>query len=107
MLDERAPKGTLQVRWPYDSPEKHVDIGDYEYTGAKVSANHTEGYLHGLARIFNAAMAAGFTIRGFREGDRVPWKALDQLVEVDRHYWALPPGSPFVPLHFILEAVKE
>ena len=76
-------------------------------TGAKVAANRTEGYLHGLARIFNAAMKAGLTIRGFREGDRVPWKALDQLVQVDRDYWALPEGVPYVPLHFILEAVKE
>lgn len=107
MLDERAPSGTLRVRWAYDTAEPFIDEGDHEYTGAKVAANRTEGYLHGLARIFNAAMDAGLTIRGFREGDRVPWKALDQLVKIDRDYWALPEGSPFVPLHFILEAVKE
>jgi SAM-dependent methyltransferase len=107
MLDERAPTATLTVRWPYDSSEPIIDEGDHEYTGAKVAANRTEGHLHGLARIFNAAMQAGLTIRGFREGDCVPWKALDQLVKRDRDYWALPEGVPFVPLHFILEAVKE
>jgi SAM-dependent methyltransferase len=107
MLDENAPSGSLRVRWPYDSPEAHVDIGDLDYTGAKVAANHTEGYLHGLARIFNAAMQAGLTIRGFREGDRIPWKALEQLVKTDRDYWGLPQGVPPVPLSFILEAVKE
>lgn len=107
MLDERAPTGVLQVRWPYDSSEPYIEEGDFEYTGAKVSANKTVGHFHGLARIFGAAMRAGLTIRGFREGDRVPWKALDQLVKLDRDYWGLPPGAPFVPLHFILEAVKE
>ena len=107
MLDERAPSGTLRVRWPYDSAEPHIDIGDLDYTGAIVSANRTEGYLHGLSRILNAAMQAGLTIRGFREGDRVPWKALDQLVKIDRDYWGLPDGVPPIPLSFILEAVKE
>jgi SAM-dependent methyltransferase len=107
MLDERAPAGELRVRWPYDSTEPYVDEGDHEYTGAKVAANRTEGYFHGLARIFNAAMKAGLTIRGFREGDRVPWQALDQLVKLDRDYWGLPDGVPPIPLHFILEAVKE
>ena len=108
MLDERAPQGSpLRVRWPYDSPEPHIDEGDIEYTGARVSANRTVGHLHGLARILNAAMDAGLTIRGFSEGDRVPWKALDQLVALDRDYWVLPAGAPFVPLNFILHAVKE
>ncbi len=107
MLDERAPAGVLRVSTPYDSAEPYIDVGDHEYTGAKVAANRTEGYLHGLARIFNAAMKAGLTIRGFREGNRVPWKALDQMVQVDRHYWALPESLPYVPHHFILEAVKE
>ena len=108
MLDERAPQGSpLQVRWPYDSPEPHIDEGDAEYAGAKVNANRTVGHLHGLARILNAAMRAGLTIRGFSEGDRVPWKALEQLIALDDHYWGLPPGAPLVPLNFILHAVKE
>lgn len=107
MLDERAPPGApLTVRWPWDSREPIVDEGDLDYTGAKVAANRTEGYLHGLARILNAAMAAGLTISAYAEGDRVPWKAMDQLVKVDRDYWALPEGAPHVPLSFTLQAVK-
>ena len=108
MLDERAPPGSpLTVRWPWDSAEPVVDEGELDYTGAKVGAMRTEGYLHGLGRILNAAMDAGLTIRRFAEGDRVPWKALDQLVKVDREYWMLPPGAPFVPLSFTLQAAKE
>jgi SAM-dependent methyltransferase len=107
MLDERAPEGMLRVRWAYDSDEPIVEEGDFDYAGAKVAANRTRGYLHGLARTFGAAMDAGPTIRRFSEGDRVPWQALDQMQKVDSDYWALPPGLPFVPQHFILDAVKE
>jgi SAM-dependent methyltransferase len=108
MLDERGQPGEpLRVRWPYDSTEAHVDVGDLDYTGAIVAANRTEGYLHGLARILNAAMDAGLTIRGVSEGDRIPWKGLDQLVKLDRDYWVLPADAPFVPLSFALQAVKE
>jgi SAM-dependent methyltransferase len=106
MLDESAPTGELRVRWPYDADEPHIDEGDLDYTGAKAVANRTVGYLHGLARILTAAMDAGLTICSFSEGDRVPWKALDQLVRIDRDYWALPPGVPSVPLSFTLQAVK-
>ena len=107
MLDERAPVGVLRVRWPYDSDEAQSEQGDLDYTGAKVAANRTHFYLQGLARILNAAMRAGLTLRGFTEGDRIPWKALDQLVKLDRDYWVLPDDVPAVPLSFTLEAVKE
>ena len=108
MLDERAPPGApLTVRWPYDSAEPVIEEGDLDYTGAKVAANRTQGYLHGLARILNAAMDAGLTIRAYAEGDRVPWKAMDQLVKLDRDYWALPPGVPAIPLSFTLQAMKD
>ena len=106
MLDESAPAGELRVRWPYDADEPHIDEGDLDYTGAKVAANRTLGYLHGLGRILTATLDAGLTIRGFSEGDRAPWKALDQLVKIDRNYWALPPGAPTIPLSFILQAAK-
>jgi SAM-dependent methyltransferase len=106
MLDERAPSGTLTVRFPWDSDAPIIEEGGLDYTGAKIDANRTEGYLHGLSRILTATMDAGLTIRGFSEGDRAPWKALDQLVKVDRDYWALPEGAPIVPLSFTLQAVK-
>ena len=107
MLDERAPTGELRVRWPWDGAEPIVEEGDFDYTGARVAANRTESYPHGLARILGAAIDAGLAIRRFTEGDRVPWKALDQLVKLDRDYWTWPPGTPCVPMSFTLDAVKE
>ena len=108
MLDERASPGApVSVRWPWDSAEPIAEEGDLDYTGAKVAANRTHGYLHGLARILGGAMRAGLNIRGYAEGDRVPWKALEQLVKLDRDYWGWPPGGPAVPLSFTLQAVKE
>ncbi|MGH6955770.1 MAG: class I SAM-dependent methyltransferase [Caulobacteraceae bacterium] len=108
MLDERAPANApLTVRWPWDSSEPITEEGDLDYTGARVSANRTTGHLHGLARVLGATLDAGLTIRGFSEGDRVPWKALDRLVRIDRDYWALPSDLPSIPLNFTLQAVKE
>jgi SAM-dependent methyltransferase len=107
MLDDRTPAGApLQVAWPWDSADPHEDLGDLDYTGAVVAANRTVGYFHGLERILGAALDAGLAISGFREGDRAPWKALGCMVQVDRDYWAFPPGTPFVPASFTLDAVR-
>ena len=108
MLDERAPPGApLPVRWPYDSTQPIIEEHDVDYTGARVTAKRTVSYAHGLGRILTGALQAGLTARGFSEGDRVPWKALDQLVQLDRDFWGLAPGAPFLPLSFTLQAVKE
>jgi len=106
MLDGRAQAGVLQVRWPYDSDAPHVEVGANDYAGADIAPTRTDGHFHGLARILGAALRAGLAITDLREGDRVPWKALDQMVKLDRDYWALPPDLPFVPLSFILQAAK-
>lgn len=106
MLDERAPAGELRVRWPWNSDEPHIDVGDLDYCGAIVAANRTVGWFHGLSQILTAALDAGLAITAFREGDRIPWKALDQMVRVDDGYWGLPPGAPYLPLSFTLEATN-
>jgi len=106
MLDARtAPGAPLQVRYPYASPEPQIDEDETDYAGAR-SGMRTEGYAHGLARVLTAALAAGLTLTRFTEGDRVPWPALASLTQLDRDYWSLPPGAPWVPLSFTLEAVR-
>ncbi|MCP5432978.1 MAG: class I SAM-dependent methyltransferase [Alphaproteobacteria bacterium] len=106
MLDEATSDGPLTVRWPYSALEPQISVDVPDYADESTRSGRTEGYLHGLARILNAAIGAGLTIRAFDEGDRVPWKALSRLVKVDRDYWALPEGVPRIPLSFTLQAVR-
>jgi SAM-dependent methyltransferase len=110
MIDEFPPAPVLPftLRYPYDSdtPLELENQGDYAGPG-EVKAHRNVQHLHGLGRILNAAIGAGLRIDRLDEGDRVPWAALPQLVKTDDdEYWTLPPGAPFVPLAFYLDATK-
>ena len=110
MLDDRpaAPDALLQVVFAYDSAEPEITEGfqDYAEADQQAGTGRTGSWNHGLGRVLNAAIEAGFVIRRLDEGDRVPWRALPQLVPAEEpRYWALPSGAPFVPLNFALDAV--
>ena len=108
-LDEAvAPTAPFTVRYPYDSdaPLAMDNQEDYAEPGAKLKADRNVQFLHGLAKILNAAIAAGFTIGKLEELDRLPWQGLPQLVKADAHYFTLPEGAPFIPLAFTLDATK-
>jgi SAM-dependent methyltransferase len=96
------------VRYPYqtDQPIVMEDAGDYADANAKLEANRTAEWMHGIGRILNAAIDAGLIIRRLDELDRVPWQALPQLEPTDEHYWRLPAGVPTFPLSFRLLAEK-
>jgi SAM-dependent methyltransferase len=102
------PAQPYLVRDPYDSdkPIFVEGVGDYAEPTAVVKADRTAEWLHGIGRILNAAIDAGFVIRRFDELDRVPWLALPQLERVDQDYWRLPAGAPSFPLSFRLLADK-
>jgi SAM-dependent methyltransferase len=107
MLDDKGKAGErLKVGFDYDSPDPITSEGfeDYAEPGARAGTGRTFSWNHGLGRILNAAIEAGFVIRRLDEGDRVPWKALPQLVPNGAGYWTLPASSPLVPLNFTLDA---
>lgn len=106
MLDEEAPPGELRVRWPYRAREPHIHVAETDYAGVP-SGQATRGYFHGLADILGGALAAGLEIRRFEEGDRIPWRGLEQMERLDRDYFQLPGEYPFVPHSFTLEAVRS
>ena len=98
----------FSAHYPYqtDEPIMIEDGGDYADPSAKVEANRTAEWMHGIGRVLNAAIDAGLVIRRFDELDRVPWQALAQLEPVDEHYWRLPATIPTFPLSFRLLAEK-
>ena len=102
-----VPALPFTVRYPWDSSEplELENQGDYAGPGV-LEAHRNVMFLHGMARILNAAIAAGFRIDRIAEGDRIPWQGLQQLIKLDEHYWTLPPGAPSIPLSFILDATK-
>ena len=109
MLDERAPPGApMTVRWPWDCRPTGRRRGR-----PRLYRRQGRGEPHaGLPARPGAHPERGdgrwpHSIRAYSEGDRVPWKAMDQLVKLDRDYWALPPGAPAVPLSFTLQAAKS
>jgi SAM-dependent methyltransferase len=107
MLDDRTPvDAPFTICYPYDSLTPHVEENRCDYaTNTNFREHRSVTWLHGLARILNAAIDAGFVIGKFDEFDRVPWQGLPQLTKVDDHYWALPPSAPYFPLAFALSAV--
>ena len=110
MMDDGLEVGAaspFRVRFPYDSTSPIVgeEQHDYAEPEAPIAARGTGVWIHGLGRILNAAVDAGFVIHRLDEGDRIPWRALPQLIEAGDGYWTLPPGAPFLPLSFMLDAV--
>ncbi len=103
----REPALPFSVRYDYDSdvPLKLANQGDYAGPGS-LKAHRNVMFLHGMAKILNCAIAAGFRIDGIEEGCHIPWQGLQQLIKADEDYWTLPPGAPFVPLSLILNATK-
>jgi SAM-dependent methyltransferase len=106
MAGEGAAPFSPQLPYQTDAPIMMEDIGDYTDRNAKVAANRTAEWMHGVGRILNAAIDAGLVIRRFDELDRVPWHALAPLEKCDAHYWRLPAGVPTFPLSFRLLAER-
>ena len=109
MLDDAAgltPASELVVRYPYqsDAPVIGEEPSDYANRDAPLTVRQTGVWMHGLGRIVNAAIGAGFAIRRLEEGDRIPWQASGVLVPDGQGYWTLPEGAPFLPLNFSLDA---
>ena len=108
-LDDYPPVPTLPFTVRYDwegsVPLELENQGDYAGPGT-LEAHRNVIFLHGMASILNAAIAAGFRIDGIAEGNRIPWQGLQQLIKEDDDYWTLPPGAPSIPLSLIINATK-
>jgi SAM-dependent methyltransferase len=113
LLDDHPIRAMVEgdppaIAYPYDSSEALIfeGVGDYSDRNVKLAASKTAEWAHGLGTLVNAAIDAGLVIRRLDELDRVPWRALPQLVECANGYWRLPDGVPTFPLGFRLLAEK-
>jgi len=105
----REPTLPFTIRYDYDSRTPLALENQADYAGpGTLKAHRNVQFLHGMATILNAALEAGLRIDRLDEGCRIPWCGLQQLVkdDEDADYWTLPPGAPFVPLSFFLDATK-
>jgi SAM-dependent methyltransferase len=108
-IDEAvAADAPFRVRYDYDSRTPLELEHQQDYAGPGIlKAHRNVQFLHGMATILNAALAAGFFIARIEELDRIPWEALPQLVRADDEYWKLPDGAPQIPLALVLHAIKK
>lgn len=108
MDDTVGPDSAFFVRYPYESDKPLIqdEASDYA-TPARLRANRTVEWQHGVGSLLNGVIQAGLTIERFRELDRIPWRGLPQLLEAGDGYWRLPPDAPAFPLAFELSAKRE
>lgn len=82
--------------------EEGTYVGD-----GKVANPRTLEYPHPHAEVLNALIDAGLTIRGFDEGDTLPWRFMDTMVELPDGDFALPEHQrALMPLTFTVVARK-
>jgi len=95
----------LVVGEPYfaTGPPTRFDDGVTYASSTRMNNNVTYQWPHDLAEILTAILTAGLRIEAFGEHRFMPWKALPSLVRTDRG-WALPEGSPEIPLMFSVVA---
>ena len=106
-LDEEAPELVTRYRYFNDGRAQAWD-DPTSYTSADVLANtRTYEYPHPLSETLSAVLAAGLVIVGFDEGDTLPWKFSEAMVELPDGDFAFPdPLRRFLPTTFTLVARK-
>ncbi|MBB2976787.1 SAM-dependent methyltransferase [Microbacterium endophyticum] len=85
-LDEDAPD--LQLRYRYfdvGSAQAWDDESTYAGNG-KVTNTRTYEWPHPLSRIVMSLISAGLHIEFFDEGDTLPWRFSERMIEVDGGY---------------------
>jgi SAM-dependent methyltransferase len=94
--------------WPYfaRSPMFEDRAQDYADPSAILKNTRTWEWLHPIADILGALLAAGLSIDRFEEYDRVLWRMFDCLVKGEDRFWRWP-DQPWLPLAFGLRATRR
>ncbi|MBA8816250.1 SAM-dependent methyltransferase [Microbacterium halimionae] len=106
-LDESAP--SLQLRYRYFNVGRAQEWDDEStYAGdGKITNTRTYEWPHPLSQIVMSLIAAGLRIEFFDEGDTLPWRFSDRMIEVDRAYVWPAPERDVVPCTYTIVARKN
>jgi SAM-dependent methyltransferase len=89
-----------------EAPETFDDGNTYDESGDKVAHTRTYEWVHPVSRILNALIGAGLVIETVAEHERVPWRMFSAMVPVGDGLYALPTGTPRLPLALTVRARK-
>ncbi|WP_297084906.1 bifunctional 2-polyprenyl-6-hydroxyphenol methylase/3-demethylubiquinol 3-O-methyltransferase UbiG [uncultured Demequina sp.] len=104
-LDEDAEGLVTRYRYFADGrAQRWVETSTY-VGGGTVASPDTLEYPHPLSEVVNAVIGAGLTVLRLDEGDTLPWRFSNAMVEVADGEWAFPePMRDRIPTTFTLIA---
>jgi 2-polyprenyl-3-methyl-5-hydroxy-6-metoxy-1,4-benzoquinol methylase len=109
LFDEERNDRELRLRWPYFHEDEPLEFADeISYAAPETAATADARYwVHSMSDIIGSLLSAGLVLESFEENDFLSWPQFGWMEERQDGYWALPPGSPDIPLSFILRARKR
>lgn len=109
MIEGSAPGG-IEIRDSYFTPpEGYRDAGGVWYADTSIpsAATPTIQWSHPLGEVVTALATAGLRIDELRELDRDVLCQWDGMERTSDRMWRMPPGSPSVPLMYVLRAHRD
>ena len=99
----------IQIQYPYFH-QKHPtfwdeEIGDYSARDY-VSQNKTYEWTWSMSDILNALIQSGLTIEFLNEYDKLFYRGLEGMEQVEKGWWIHPKYKGMIPFTFTLKATK-
>ncbi|MBX3583939.1 MAG: class I SAM-dependent methyltransferase [Rhizobiaceae bacterium] len=102
--------GRLELAYDWRTPEADPLVFDetQTYTGDERPLVNTRNYewIHPVSDVVGGLIGAGMRIDFLREHEIVVWHAFPGMVEVGEDQFALPEGSPRIPLSYSIGATR-
>jgi hypothetical protein len=109
VLDDASPLPNghpgLHVPYFHVTPMVFDDASDYVDAEARLTNSVTCQWIHPLADVVTALIAAGLRLDWLHEHDAITWRMFDCLIEGEdgQYRW---PDRPWLPLAYSLMATK-
>ena len=106
MIEASAP-GSIEIRDSYFTPpEGFREAGGVCYADTSIpsEATPTVQWNHPLGQVVTALARTGLRIESLTELDRDVLNPWDGMERTEDQMWRMPPGSPSIPLMYVLRA---